>query len=242
VYDGVKHKLNGVKVLAVDLIGTLAERVGMSFPGRASEHLAKNGYDITPARFRSLYRKRYLEYSMGNYVSDREFYKVLAADLSCGAGQPGLEALTDIWLQCSPSFEDAQPFLQQASRTHRLILSSNYVGEWARRLLANNHWEQYFEALVVSSECGFRKPSCNFFHELVKVSGVASPQEILEIGDCLINDVYGATHAGLQAMLVRRNPETGASNYPSGVPCVQSLLEVLLCLTGDQPVGAECRR
>jgi len=238
----MKHELNGVKVLAVDLIGTLAKRADMSFPGCASEHLAKNGYDLTPARFRSLYRKRYLEYSMGNYGSDQEFYTVLAADLCCEAGQPGLEALTDIWLQCSPAFEDAQPFLQQASQTHRLILSSNYVGEWARRLLANNHWEQYFDAVVVSSECSFRKPSCKFFLELLKVSGVASPHEILAIGDCLINDVYGATRAGLQAMLVQRNPETSPRKCPKAVPRVQSLLEVLLCLTGDQPVGVECRR
>jgi hypothetical protein len=66
--------LDGIKVLAVDLIGTLARKVGMTFAVRASEYLAKNGYDIAPARFRALYRKRYLEYSMGNYASDPEFY------------------------------------------------------------------------------------------------------------------------------------------------------------------------
>src|SRR5262249_41356982 len=118
--------LSGVKVLAVDLIGTLARKVDMTFAVRASEHLAKTAYDIAPARFRSLYRKRYLEYSMGNYASDREFYSVLSADLSCDRLQPSLECLTELWLQCSPAFDDARPFLEQASRTYRLILSSNY--------------------------------------------------------------------------------------------------------------------
>src|SRR5215469_14586258 len=149
----MRRDFNGVKVLAVDLIGTLAKRVGMTFTDRASQHLAKNGCDITPAGLRRLFQKQYWEYSLGNYAGDREFYSVLSADLSCEACPASLEALTDIWLQCSPAFDDAQPFLEQASRTHRLILSSNYVGDWARRLLASNHWEKYFQALVVSSDC-----------------------------------------------------------------------------------------
>jgi FMN phosphatase YigB (HAD superfamily) len=227
----------GVKVLAVDLIGTLAKKVGMTFAGRGSEYLAKNGYDIAPARFRALYRKRYLEYSLGNYASDQEFYSVLSADLSGETRQPGLETLTDIWLQCSPAFEDAQPFLEQASRTHRLVLSSNYVGEWARRLLADNHWEEYFQALVVSSECHFRKPSRHFFLELLKVSGVTSPDEILVIGDSLVNDVYGAACAGLHAVLVDRNTEASKREFPEWVPYVRSLDELTQCMTNKQLVA-----
>ena len=233
----MRLELKGIKVLAVDLIGTLAKRVGMTFADRGSEHLAKNGYDIAPAKLRSVYRKRYLEYTLGNYASDQEFYSVLSADLSGEAGQPLLETLTDIWLQCSPAFDDAQPFLEQASRTHRLILSSNYVGEWARRLLADNHWEEYFQGLVLSSECRFRKPSRQFFHELLKVSGVTSPDEILVIGDSLVNDVYGAACAGLQAVLVDRNTETNAGEFQEGVPCVRSLDDLMQCMTNKQLVA-----
>jgi len=232
----MRLELNGVKVLAVDLIGTLAKRVGMAFACRGSEHLAKNGCEIAPTKFRSLYRKRYLEYSLGNYTSDREFYSVLSADLSCEELQPCLEDLTDIWLQCSPALDDARPFLEQASGTYRLILSSNYVGDWARRLLANNHWEEYFQALVLSSECRFRKPSRHFFLELLKVSGVTSPDEILVIGDSLVNDMYGAACAGLHAVLVDRNTEPSKREFPESVPCVQSLDELMQCMTNKQMV------
>jgi FMN phosphatase YigB (HAD superfamily) len=237
VYQGIRLEFNGIKILAVDLIGTLAKRVGMTFAGRGSEHLAKNGYEIAPARLRSLHRKRYLEYTLGNYANDGEFYSVLSADLSGEAGQPLLETLTDIWLQCSPAFDDAQPFLEQASRTHRLILSSNYVGEWARRLLAENHWEEYFQGLVVSSECRFRKPSRQFFLELLKVSGAKSPDEILVIGDSLVNDMYGAATAGLHAVLVDRNTEASERESPESVPCVQSLDELMQCMTNKQLIS-----
>lgn len=232
----MRLELKGVKVLAIDLIGTLAKRVGMTFTARGAEHLAKNGCDITPARFRAVYRKRYLEYSLGNYASDREFCSVLSADLSCQGCQPLFEELTEIWLQCSPALDDAQPFLEEASRTHRLILSSNYVGDWARRLLTNNHWEKYFQALVVSSECRFRKPSGQFFLELIKVSGVTSPNEILVIGDSLVNDVYGAACAGLRAVLVDRKSEAGQRYIPETVPCVLSLDELIECMTSKEIV------
>jgi len=232
----MRLELNGARVLAVDLIGTLAKKVGMTFAARASEQLAKNGYDIEPSRFRALHRKRYLEYSQGNYTNDREFYSVLCADLSSKTLLPLLEALTGVWLECSPAFDDARPFLEQASRTHRLILSSNYVGEWARRLLANNHWEEYFQALVVSSECRFRKPSRHFFLELLKVSKVTSPDEVLVIGDSLVNDAYGAACAGLHAVLVDRDAEAGKREFPETVPCVRSLDELMRCMTNKQLV------
>lgn len=236
-YHGMRLEFEGVKVLAVDLIGTLARRVGMTFPRRASEQLAKKGCNIAPASFRSLYRKRYLEHTLGNYANDREFYSVLSADLSYEARQPWLEGLTDLWLECSPAFDDAQPFLEQASRAYRLILSSNYVGDWARRLLANNHWEEYFQALVVSSDCRFRKPSSEFFLEVLKASGSTSPREVLVIGDSLVNDVHGASSIELQAVLVNRQRDPIKHVFSDSVPSVQSLDELMQCLTGSQPVS-----
>lgn len=233
----MRLELDDITVLAVDLIGTLAKKVGMTFAVRASEYLAKNGYDIPAAKFRSLFRKRYLEYSMGNYTNDAEFYSVLSADLSGQASRGCLEALTEMWIECSPALDDAQRFLEQAGRTHRLILSSNYVGEWARRMLCNNHWQEYFQALVVSSECRFRKPSRHFFLELMRASGVKSPAEILVIGDSLANDVYAATREGLRAVLIDRSAEAGEPELPKTVPFVRSLDELAQCLTSKQLVA-----
>jgi putative hydrolase of the HAD superfamily len=233
----MRLQLDKVGVLAVDLMGTLANTADKTFAVRGSQYLAENGYDISPARFRTLYRKRYLEYSMGNYASDPEFYSVLSADLSSQGPQPWLEVLTDIRIQCSPPFDDAQPFLEQASRTHKLILSSNHVGEWARRMLLDHHWQDYFQAVVVSSECRFRKPSRNFFFELLKVSGVTYPAEILVIGDSLVNDVYGATRVGLHAVFMDRNSEGREQELPETVPFVQSLDELAERVLGKQLVA-----
>jgi HAD superfamily hydrolase (TIGR01549 family) len=235
----MRHDWDEIKVLAVDLVGTLTKKVNKTFAARGSEHLARNGYDIDPATFRRLFRKRYLEYSMGNYASDREFYSALAFDLSIEEWDPWLQSLTDLWTGYSRPFKDALPFLEQVRRTHRLVLASNYIAEWVHRVVASAGWEGYFQSRVISSECRFRKPSQQFFRELLKVSGATSPQEVLVIGDSLANDVYGATHAGLRAAFVARRVEGCECECPQTVPCFQSLLELVPCLTGQQAVAVE---
>jgi FMN phosphatase YigB (HAD superfamily) len=105
-------------------------------------------------------------------------------------------------------------------------------------MLVNNHWEEYFQRLVVSSECRFRKPSRHFFHELLRVSEVTSPDQILVIGDSLTDDVYGATRAGLRAVLMDRNPEAPARQFPQTVLSVQSLDEVTRRLTSKEFVSS----
>lgn len=226
--------LNGVDVLAVDLVGTLVERASKAFLARGSEHLVSNGYDVSPADFRSVFRRRYREYSMGNYASDREFYSVLLADLSHVEWDPCFEELTDILIECSPAFADAAPFLEQASAAYKLVLSTNYVKEWAERILVSSHWERYFQASVVSSDCRARKPSRRFFSELLKVSGTASPSQILFIGDSLVNDAYGASSSGLKALLLDRRGAHRERKFLKAVPAVSSLSDFTNFLTGER--------
>jgi FMN phosphatase YigB (HAD superfamily) len=131
---------------------------------------------------------------------------------------------------CSPPFEDARPFLEEASSSCKLVLASNHVGGLARRTVATHNWEKYFAASVISSDCGFRKPSRRFFRELLRVSGVASPSEVLCIGDSLVNDVYGATSSGLKAVLLTRDGT--AREHPGTVPWVSSLVALINDLKG----------
>jgi FMN phosphatase YigB (HAD superfamily) len=104
-------------------------------------------------------------------------------------------------------------------------------------MLVSNYWQHYFQALVISSECHFRKPSRQFFRELLKVSGVTCTTEILVIGDSLVNDVYGATGLGLQAVLIDRNDDGGERKFEETVPFVQSLDQLAQCVTSKQLVA-----
>ncbi len=59
------------------------------------------------------------------------------------------------------------------------------------------------DALVISSEVGFRKPHPAFFQAVCERLGLA-PRQVLCVGDDIENDVRGALRAGLSATLLDR--------------------------------------
>lgn len=227
---------DGISVLAIDLVGTLVQKPTPSFYKAAWDFLAKDDNHVTLDGFRRTFRRRYWEHSIGNYETDREFYSVVLADLS-RAYDPATEALTDIYLHASPAFSDASLFLETMCQSYKLVLASNYVGPWAQRILEANSWLPYFFGSLVSSDCGFRKPSRQFFLELLRISG-ASPSEVLMIGDSIVNDVYGSREAGLKSVLLDRD---GAASGGHGlVECVPSFpsLHVLASSLAPEYIAA----
>ena len=181
---------------------------------------------------------RYWEHSMGNYETDREFYSAVLADL-CRTYDPSVEALTEIYVQSSPAFPDASWFLKTMCQSYRLVLASNYVGPWAKRILESNGWLSQFDGSLVSSDCGFRKPSCRFFLELLKISG-ASPSEVLMIGDSVVSDVYGARAGGLKSVLLDRDRVSGGHGFFQHVPSFPSLHELASTLASERIAPLRC--
>ena len=78
------------------------------------------------------------------------------------------------------------------------------------------------DALVISSEVGFRKPHPAFFQAVCERLGLA-PRQVLCVGDDIENDVRGALRAGLSAMLLDRGFER-PHDFPH-VPDLTALLE-----------------
>jgi putative hydrolase of the HAD superfamily len=77
------------------------------------------------------------------------------------------------------------------------------------------------DALVISSEVGYRKPHPMFFQAVCQRLGLA-PRQVLCVGDDVENDVRGAVRAGLSALLLDRGGER-----PHDVPCVPDLTALL---------------
>jgi len=118
-------------------------------------------------------------------------------------------------------------------QSHKLVLASNYVSPWARRILESNGWHPYFHGALVSSDCGFRKPARRFFRELLKISG-ASHSEVLMIGDSLVNDAYGATAAGFRSVLLDRDGVSGGNELFERVLSFSSLHELASALSPER--------
>lgn len=66
----------------------------------------------------------------------------------------------------------------------------------------------YFDHVLASAEVGSQKPDPGIFAEACRRLGVPEGR-VLHVGDDAIDDLEGATGAGLRAVLVRREPEPG---------------------------------
>ena len=83
--------------------------------------------------------------------------------------------------------------------------------------------DRFFDSVTISSVAGAAKPSPQIFQRaLTKHEAAAS--EALHVGDSLREDAQGAAAAGLNALLLQREPKPP---LPAGVETVRTLTEII---------------
>jgi putative hydrolase of the HAD superfamily len=105
-------------------------------------------------------------------------------------------ARADAW-RCEP--KSAAVLASLSARGHLLGIASNFDGR-LRDLVESLPALRPIRHLVVSSEIGWRKPASEFFVQTCRQAG-AEAEQILYVGDDVVNDYEGARAAGLQALL-----------------------------------------
>jgi len=118
-------------------------------------------------------------------------------------------------------FEDAVPALE-ALRAMGIRLA--VVSNWDRRLhriLEDRGLRPFFDAVVVSSEVGWRKPHPEIFRRALAALEVL-PGEALHVGDSMGDDIGGAAGAGIRAALLDRRGLRTAD----GAPVIRDLREI----------------
>jgi FMN phosphatase YigB (HAD superfamily) len=135
---------------------------------------------------------------------------------------------------CPP---DRAGLLRQLSPVYRLALLSNFDdGATARRVLQEGGLAPYFEAIVVSEEEGIRKPSRALFERTCDRLALG-PSSCLYVGDTLLEDIEGATGAGLPALWIRSAATREAHGEDPESPAVGVLEDVM-----QLPAWLEARR
>lgn len=119
---------------------------------------------------------------------------------------PDAEILTRFWFEqfgCSAvAMPGAEPLLQQLrQRQFKLAVVSNGGHATRLNILQGLGFQDYFDLVVSSEQAGVSKPHPEIFLYTIRQLGV-QPQECLFIGDHPVNDVQGATQAGMQALLL----------------------------------------
>ncbi len=116
-------------------------------------------------------------------------------------------------------FEDTLPALNALAAADLYLGVVSNWDERLRPLLEKLGLNKYFQAVIVSCEVAFTKPSPVIFEQAARMLGEA-PEYILHVGDSTTHDVAGARGAGFQALLLER----GSKDAGDGV--IASLLEL----------------
>jgi 2-haloalkanoic acid dehalogenase type II len=99
-------------------------------------------------------------------------------------------------------YEDVIPVLEALKSQYILGLHSN--GNSYPELCG---LEGYFSFMVFSEECGIEKPDPGFYRVVLQQAGCA-PDELLNVGDSLHNDVTAAASVGIPSVWLNRKGET----------------------------------
>lgn len=91
---------------------------------------------------------------------------------------------------------------------NRLALISN-AGDAPNvgRLLDKGKFKHYFDPLLVSAAVGIRKPHVGIFQRVLKAWGIP-PEQIVMVGDSLMEDILGAQRTGLHQIWMKEHVDT----------------------------------
>jgi len=118
-----------------------------------------------------------------------------------------LEPLVDALLASLrfTAFADVRPALVAArARGQRLVVVSNWDVS-LHGVLRALELEPLLDGILTSAEAGARKPAPEIFDQALALAG-ATPEQAIHVGDSLDEDVAGARHAGVEPVLIRREP------------------------------------
>jgi HAD superfamily hydrolase (TIGR01549 family) len=204
------------KAVIFDYIGTLVNCGNYTMDAsREKLHMAlvNEGFDVAKDKFLEAYIQAHEKYRKIRYEQLREVTNaVWVAEALCNLGfkvtadDHRIKAALSVFFKAYvDTFElrgGAKKLLKQAGQQCKVGLISNFthapVIYKSLRLLGIN---TFFNAVVVSEENGWRKPSAKIFQDALNRLQIQA-DEAVYIGDSPIEDIKGAKEAGLKTIFI----------------------------------------
>jgi HAD superfamily hydrolase (TIGR01549 family) len=242
--------IQGIQAVTFDFFNTLvSHRRGDGGRGSAlMEYLRSQGLESDPWEHQVLYDV--LEPHAREYAPDQS--PAVKHNYLCRLAERVFERLnvrsevqearshaTKIWELIGPSSLAVFP---EVPRTLERLRAAGYrlavVSNWQcglRHFCVELGIEDMFEHVVASAEVGYAKPRREIFEEACRRLAVPADR-VLHVGDTVEDDVEGARGAGMRAVLVSRQGESGE---PTAIRGLEGVLQVLGLNQGEQIGGSD---
>ena len=165
-----------ITTIVLDFNGVIASDINA-----AARSLGKFwGRPLNPAEAHARWRPLYLKASLGQ-VPVEQFWKELRVSFGLAPAYSREEEAR--WLSSIVPLEtDVARTLAKFGGRYTLGLLSNYVGSWARSLLAKWGITDLFRGILISSDMGVRKPDLAPYREICRMLEV-KPEAALYVAD-----------------------------------------------------------
>ncbi len=204
------------KAVIFDYVGTLVNCRNYTMEASREKlhtELANEGFDVSKDKFLEAYILAHEKYRKIRYEQLREVTNaVWVAEALCNLGFKVTPDDCRIRAALNVFFKDyvdmlelragAKKLIKQAAEQCKVALISNFthapvIYKSLRQLRINT----FFDAIVISEENGWRKPSSHIFQDALNKLLVQA-KEAVYIGDSPIEDIKGAKQAGLKTVFV----------------------------------------
>jgi putative hydrolase of the HAD superfamily len=232
---GFEPGLNGIRGIVFDAVGTLIKPV----PSVAEAYTAaasRQGVAMSAAHVRERFQHHFQhgDVHAGNGVfstdeeTERRRWRAIVGGVLAEVPEPE-RAFEELWehfsqpgaWRCYPDVEPALGGLADLGVS--VCVGSNFDSRLRGVVQGIPELGGCVDALVISSEVGYRKPHPLFFEAACSHLGLPADQ-VLCVGDDIENDVRGAIRAGLSGILIDRGGSRPA-DLPH-VPVLTALVEM----------------
>ena len=204
------------KAVIFDYIGTLVNCRNYSMDtSRDNLHsaLVAEGFDVAKTAFLKAYTVTHEKYRKVRYEQYKEVtnsvwvaealgnlgFNVMADDYRV---QEALNVFFQDFIDALELRAGAKKLIKQAQQQCKVGLISNFTyAPVIYKSLRHLHLNDFFHAVVVSEENGWRKPSKRIFQDALNKLQIQAHEAVF-IGDSPIEDIKGAKDAGLKTIFV----------------------------------------
>ena len=102
-------------------------------------------------------------------------------------------------------FEDGKETLLKLKENYKQYAVTNGTAIAQRKKLALSGLDKIFDGVFISDEIGIDKPHKEFFDKVFEKIGDYKNDEVVIIGDSVLNDMQGGTNAGIHTILFDPN-------------------------------------
>ncbi len=206
-----------VKAVITDYIGTLTNARCYTMDAsmiKLHKALVESGFQTEKQKFLDAYERAHEKYRVIRYDELREVTNAVWVsetlrnlNFEANVDDPRMNAALNVFFQDYIDSLELRPcaerLLKKTSENFKLGLISNFTyAPVVYSSIKQLGISQYFNAVVVSGDAGWRKPHKKIFTDALKHLRV-KPEEAVFIGDSPLEDVKGATEAGIQTVFVQ---------------------------------------